>query len=186
MKQDLNWIQPENNLKIFKTQIMINVIRFFTATAFIVCICTSGLKAQHSDFSGTWIRNTEKSDPGNLSLNSIPFSMTIKQTKKRIEITRDSKNGKGDSSSYTEKLSLDSSLSVTIIKTNLKKNSRMLWSSGKTDLHGYSEFVDESGNQVQTVTDTWILLDGRKTLQVNVNVTVHDQVYSMVELFDKQ
>jgi hypothetical protein len=130
-----------------------------------------GLKTQQTNFSNTWIRNTEKCDPGNMSINSIPVRISIKDGAGPVEITRISKNAKGDTSTYTEILRADGSTTTTVMKPGLNKRSSVQWAADQRSFSETADYADDNGNLVQKIKDKWALGEDGKTLTIRLTLT---------------
>jgi hypothetical protein len=121
-------MQTISNLRPVKLKIKILLMMLFFAS--------SCLKAQQTGFSGAWTRNTEKSDTGGLSLNSIPVEILVNQNAGQIEIRGISKSHSHDTTAYSEILKSDGTSTSSIIKSNLNKRSNIQRSS---DQKGFTE-----------------------------------------------
>jgi hypothetical protein len=144
-----------------------------------------GLKAQKSDFSGTWIRNTDKCDAGNLSLNSIPVEITVIQNTGQIEIKRISKDYQGDTTQYSEKIKFDGTSATSVIRSNVNKKASIQWSPDQKGFTENAAYADDQGNTKQNAKETWVLTDNGKTLQILLTLTLNGQDYLLTEIFDK-
>jgi len=148
---------------------------------------TLTLRAQTSNFSGTWKRNTEQTRiEGRLTINSVPTAITVHQTKDSITIERNSINGNGEKFSYTEKLKAGGAGSESSPKPNLKKNSSVKWSADSKSLLETATYTDNQGNEVQKLSDTWTLeADGKRLRSVSV-LSYDGQTATINAVFEKQ
>ncbi len=148
---------------------------------------TIGLKAQRADFSGIWIRNTDKCvTDAHLSINSIPIEFLIKQDNAHIEIGSISKNYMGDTTKYVEKLKFDGSPSTFIIKSNLKKKASMQWALDQKGFMETATYANDQGDTLQSAKALWTFAPDLKTLKIQWIVTVNGQNYEAIEVFDKK
>ncbi|HZY35564.1 MAG TPA: hypothetical protein VFE53_02885 [Mucilaginibacter sp.] len=153
--------------------------------AIVLLLAATSIKAQQVDFSGNWTRNTKKCDAGDLSINSIPVGLSVKQDTRQITITRISKNYKGDTTAYMETLKSDGSSASTVIKSNLDKKANVSWSPDKKTLTETADYADDSGNPVQKAKELWALDDNGKTLQIQLTLMVNGQDHVLTEVYDR-
>ncbi|HTD99012.1 MAG TPA: hypothetical protein VK668_06975 [Mucilaginibacter sp.] len=145
------------------------------------------LKAQQvTNFTGTWKRNTDKCDAGNLSVNSIPISISVEQSKSQIQIKRVSKSAQGDSTAYTEKIKFDDSSVTSGVKPNLNKSATVAWSIDQKQLIETANYTDGQGNPMQKVKENWSLSDDGKTLTIQTIILADGKDYQLTEVFDKK
>ena len=134
-----------------KTMIKMNAAKRCTAALALTLFLATALRAQKTDYSGTWTRNDAKCTMSEtISLNSIPVQVQVTQLKNGIEITRISKNRQGETSTYSETLSLDSTLSSSVaIRPNVNKQSAMKWNDDHKGLQETAQYADDKGNPLQ-------------------------------------
>jgi hypothetical protein len=147
---------------------------------------TTGLKAQQPDFSGTWTRNTDKCDPGGLSMNSVPVKLSVKQDPGQIEIRRISKNAMGDTTNYAEKLKFDGTPATSVIRPNLNKNASIQWSADQKGFIEKAAYTDDQNNSKQTANEIWTFDTDGKTLKIQLTITLNGEDHTLTEIFDKQ
>lgn len=162
-------------------------LAFSTLILTLLSIFSSNtLLAQNQNFSGTWTRDTKKTDPGDLSINSVPVQVDVKQGSRGISIKRTSRNKENDTTRYAEELKYDGTIASSVVKKNLNKKSSIKWSDDKTSFTESADYTDDQGNPVQKVTEIWALKDGGKTLEVAVTFDINGDTTQMKEVFDKQ
>ncbi len=92
------------------------------------------ISAQKMDFSGTWKLNLDETlFSRQFSKNSVPIQLTVKQDGKTISIERQSRNGRGETHSYTETLPFDGKTVETMIGST-KKTASVNWSPDENKL----------------------------------------------------
>jgi len=143
-------------------------------------------KAQQKDFTGTWTRNTEQCDPGELSVNSIPVTLSAKQAASILELTRTSKNKAGETTVYTEKLGSDGSLSSVQVKSGLNKKASIKWAADGQSLTISADYTDDQGNPVQKITEVWALSADGKHLTIDRTDVSDGEEFKLKEVFDRQ
>jgi len=172
-------------LKSNRTTKLHGVSIFFLITIFF--LLTSDLvNAQSANFSGDWTRNTEKTDAGGLSINSIPILMTVTQTAGSISIKRISKHANGDTLTYAEQLNFDGSTTASSPKQNMKKTASMQWATDQKSFTETANYTDDNGNPIQSFKETWELTDGGKNLKITAILEGGGNTYNIQEVFDKQ
>jgi hypothetical protein len=159
-------------------------IRLIIMMAFIN-ICSARGFAQKPNFSGAWKRNTEKCDPGTLSINSIPVSLDVVQIKNKIDIKRTSKNRLDSTFIYTETLGFDGSKAISVPKVGIKKTSSIQWTTDPNGFIDTADYTDDQGNLVQTIKETWTLEDGGNTLKILSLLFADGQTYHLTQIFEK-
>lgn len=154
--------------------------------AIMLLLAASRLNAQQAiDLSGAWIRNTEKCDAGQLSINSTPVQLLVTQNKTEIAIKRVSVNKQGDTSTYTETLKFDGTPGTSVVKQNLNKSAVIAWSPDHKQLTLKADYTDGHGNPAQKVKEDWSLSDDGKTLTIQCLLISNDKDYELTEVFDK-
>jgi hypothetical protein len=156
------------------------------ATAFILFVLFAFKTQAQTSFSGEWKRNDDKTIVEGLSQNSVPVTLSITQDNNTLTIKGANSNGQGQTSSYTDVLKFDGSVSERMTYTNKKKLSSISWSPDKKELTQYSTYKNEDGTTDQTIKQTFSLTDGGKTLKVSAENTFGGNTYKMEEIFDKQ
>jgi len=159
-------------------------MKFTVLTAILITLFITNLEAQQISFSGTWSRNTEKCNAGDLSINSIPVEITVKQDGPQIVISRTSKNKQNETITYTEKLNFDGALFSSVVKPGLNKKSTIQWSADHQSLLENSSYADDQGKKIQNKKENWILINDSKTLQIMSIMEVDGQSYPMTEVYD--
>jgi hypothetical protein len=153
------------------------------AVLFLFTICD--LNAQQPDFSGTWVRSTDKCIAGNLSINSIPVQIIVTQNIGQINIKRISKNFQGDTTQYSEKVKFDGTSATSVIRQNVNKKASTQWSPDRKGFTENASYADDQGNPKQNAKETWILMDDGRTLQILLTLSLNGQDYLLTEIFDK-
>ncbi len=158
------------------------------AQLFVITLlfATPALKAQQANFSGTWTRNTDKCDAGGLSINSVPVEISVKQDTGQIEIRRISKNYKGDTTEYTEKVKFGGTQVSSVIRSNLNKKASIQWLSDKKAFTERAAYADDKGNPKQTVQEIWDLDGAGNTLKIQMTLTSGGQDFQLIEVYDKK
>jgi hypothetical protein len=172
----------DNILKNFLLTKSIRICSFCAAFTFL----SPSLIAQQTNFSGNWIRNTDKCDAGDLSINSIPIKINVGQSDKEIQITRISKNVYNDTTNYTEKLKFDGTSATSIIRSNVNKKASMQWSPDQKRFTENAAYAEDQGNPKQNSKEIWALMDDGKTLQIVLTLTLNGQDHPLTEIFYKQ
>lgn len=161
-------------------------VKMKVLTILLLLIATISNAQQPANFTGTWVRNTAKCDAGNLSINSIPVSISVDQNKNQLQIKRVSKSSPGDSTAYTEKIKFDGSSTTSLVKSNLNKSASVTWSSDHKQLIESSNYTDGQGNPVQKAKENWSLSEDSRTLTIQIIVIANGQDYELTEVFDKK
>jgi len=157
-----------------------------TLLAILLIFTFNLLKAQETNFSGSWSVNIEKSYTIGISMSSV-VEVQIKQSPATFDITRISKDNKVQAPAYTEVLSFDGTFSKPVaIGQNQNKKSTIRWSPDHKVLIEQSKYVDDQGNQVQKNTSTITLTNAGKTLQVKSIIEDDNGVYKMIQVFDRK
>ncbi len=147
------------------------------------------LSAQKTDYSGIWKLNyVETVFSQEFSKNSVPIQLTVKQDGKMIRIERKSRNGRGETHSYTETLPLDGK-TVEMMIGSTKKTASVNWSPDENKLTETAMYIDSTApSEYMNIRGimTWYLSDDRKTLTINSveELTTGDDSTKMV--YDKQ
>lgn len=147
----------------------------------------TGLKAQQADFSGTWVRNTDKCDMGDhFTINSVPVEIIVIQNPAQIEIRRISKNFKGDTTDYAEKVKFDGTQTPSIIRPNLNKKASIQWSPDQKGFIENATYADDQGNPKQSAKEIWTFDSDGKILRIQLTLTINGQDFLVTEVFDKK
>ncbi|MEJ0080819.1 MAG: hypothetical protein WDM78_07685 [Puia sp.] len=163
-----------------------NIKRLILFSSLIV-FSTSFIYAQKIDFSGTWIRNSDKTDAGDLSMNSVPASLEIKQDNNSISIKRNSKNAQGEIFNYSEVLNFNGTAANSSPKANINKKATIKWSDDHKTLIVSADYSDSTtGRAIQKTNDTWSLSEDGKTMTITIVLNVNEQIHNLKEVFDKQ
>jgi hypothetical protein len=152
----------------------------------ILLLAATGLKAQQTEFSGTWTRNTVKCDPGDLSINSIPVEVSITQNTIQIEINRISRNRAGDTSVYTETLKFDGTPALFVVKANLSKKASLQWVVDQKSFIEMAEYTDVQGKPDHKAKQNWSLTDGGKTLSIQSTLEIGGREFLLKEVYDRK
>ncbi len=140
---------------------------------------------QHADFSGQWALNRDKTDFGELSENSAPLEISVKQDKISITIQRLSKNKDGETKNYSEKLSFDGKVSQIMIQ-QISKLAALKWSDDGSMLVETAQYKDPSANIEYKGTETWELSDNGATLTVNRVDELEGSRYTKKMVYDRK
>jgi len=154
------------------------------ALALMVSLLTMHVFAQAPDFSGSWKRNDAQCDAGDLSINSIPVSLTINKDSKAIYIRGTLKKGDSVIHVSVDTLNLDGSKRV-INRASSKKQTGLTWSA---DQQGFTVSVaisDKQGNAVQQWNELYSLSADGKSLKIGVDLEMDGEDYHMDEVFDR-
>lgn len=136
------------------------------------------------NISGSWKRNNELSDAGDLSLNTIPVAITIKQDELLI-VEMTFKNGKGEISNSSDTLKVNGQ-PKTLINAQTKNQhvSSAQWSDSKAHLLFKQSTLDPAGKVLQEwAHDASLTADGR--LEIDLKLTDESNEYFLKEVFDK-
>jgi len=168
-----------------KTQTIVK-LKFQILTVLFL-ISSAGLKAQQvTNFTGTWIRNTDKCDIGDhLVINTVPVRVVINQDEKQIEIKRVQIHEQGDTAAYTEKIKFDGSAGKSVVRQNSNKSSTGAWSADHKQFLETANYTDDQGNPTQKAKETWSLSEDGKTLTFQIVLVAGDKDYELTEVFDK-
>ncbi|MES2107951.1 MAG: hypothetical protein V4577_04355 [Bacteroidota bacterium] len=165
---------------------MKQTIKIILLSINLVALATIAANAQTVDFSGTWKVNKETSDPGGLSINSIPIELVIQQDKNQLVIARTSTNVKAEIKKDREVLKTDGSVSSHSLADSTTKKSVAKWNEDHKTLAETATYTDTNGKEVKAVKKTWAVLADGKTLHISVAMTVDGEDYTLEEYFDKQ
>lgn len=161
--------------------------RRYLITTIILLLTARGLKAQQvTNFTGSWVRNTEKCDTGDrVSIHVIPIRIVVDQGKEQTIITRTAVRKNGDTSSYTEKVKFDGSAGNSIVNPGLNKHSSGAWSADHKKYIETADYADDQGKPIQKVKETWALSEDGKVLTIEAMLVINDSDYETTEVFDK-
>jgi hypothetical protein len=151
-----------------------------------ILLVSQPIFAQNTSFSGNWLRNTEKSNPGELSINSIPVSIEVSQSDKTIRIKRTSKNRLGETTISIELINCDGSLAESSPTPNLKKTASIQWLTDQRSFIETASYQDNHGSEVQKIKETWNLMNENKTLHLSTVIELDGQTFNLEEIYDKQ
>jgi hypothetical protein len=184
--KNLNKNQIDKQIKKMKTLIKQSNVKMKVLTILLLLTATISNAQRPADFTGTWLRNTAKCDAGSLSINSIPFNISVEQNKGQIQIKRNSKTAQGDSTAYTEKIKFDGSPVTSLVKSNLNKSATVSWSADHNQLTETSNYSDGQGNLVQKTKENWSLSEDGKTLNIQAILIADGRDFELTMVFDKK
>jgi hypothetical protein len=147
----------------------------------ILLMTGMGVRAQTANFNGTWKRNDDQTDPGGLSINSVPRTLEISSDNKAIYIKGTAYNKDGVMRLSNDTLRLDGSMNQNGRKQN--------WLTSSPDKQQFTNSIlitDKDGKTVQEWKQAYSLTDSGKTLKIVVDLTFNGEAYQMAEAFDKQ
>jgi len=160
-------------------------VRIITITALSIAAITTA-HAQ-TNFSGKWNRNTDQSDSGDLSPNSVPITVTISQDKDQFAIRTVVRDGKGELHTVADNLRLDGTENINITESADKTNStkskvNVKWIDDKHLLYrrivfGKDGYPDQDWKETISISGNNLVID--------VDVTNNGEGYHMKEVFDK-
>jgi hypothetical protein len=143
-------------------------------------------KAQKADFSGTWKVNKETSDPGSLSINSIPLLLKVKQAGNDLQVTRISTNSRSEMRTDSDTLKLDGTTNDRSLPGNQQKHSSAKWADDGKSLMETASYTDAQGKPLHSLKKIWSLSADGKILHIAVDMTVNEETNRLEEYFDRQ
>jgi hypothetical protein len=179
----------ETNFKIdIKMKILFNQHNMkIQLLAIIFIFAASGLKAQQSvNFTGTWLRSTEECDTSQISIHSIPISISVEQNKSQIQIHRIAQTENGDSTAYTENIKFDGSSATSLVKTNLHKSASITWSADHKQLTEIANYEDNQGNATHKLKESWSLSVDSKRLTTHIIMIINGKDYESTAVFRRK
>lgn len=150
----------------------------------LLCLVAAKSQAQ-SNLSGKWQRNSERSDAGRLSPNSIPISVEIILRDNTFIFSCLVKTATGELYPQSDTLKLDGTQKIIMrAKSKSKSTISAQWSTDNTHLIYKVASIDRDG----TVLQSWkheisITADGH--LEIDIDLEVGETTYTMKEIFDK-
>lgn len=144
-------------------------------------------KPDHTNFSGQWELNKDKSDLGQFA-DFAPHTIKADQTDDSITISRTAPSFNGGDNTTTETLTFDGKECESTLFGDSKKKDSLKWSDdGKSFTITYKLLLDFNGQQNEVNgTEAWSLSDDGKTLTLQGNSTSSFGDMSTKAIYEKQ
>jgi hypothetical protein len=152
----------------------------------IARFATADIASAQTSFTGTWKRNNDKTDAGDISINSVAAKLEISQDKTTFTVEGTNINGAGEISTFIDVIKLDGSIAERITSTGQKKSIVLQWSADKKELIEKATYKDDQDNIVQSYKDTYILSEDGRTLRILEERTFDGSIHQMQDIFDKE
>jgi hypothetical protein len=155
------------------------------ALSFVAAVASGQARA---DFSGTWVINEGKSQLGEGRMRMASSPLVVKQSGNNMSVERTASRQGGESTTWSEKYTLDGQTCVNTGRMNSPSKSVVTWAGNNRNLSfRTSQTFERQGQSMEiTTTELWSLASDGKTLTIDATTSTQQGEMKRKLVYEKK